>query len=75
MILDLRGITTKEQFHDAVKEQLHLPEYYGRNLDALHDCIMELPSQKMPELIGEEEFRSNLDSFADVALSILKRTC
>ena len=74
MILDLRGITTKEQFHDALKEQLHLPEYYGRNLDALHDCIMELPPQKMPELIGEEEFRSNLNSFADVALSILKRT-
>ena len=46
MILDLRGITTKEQFHDAVKEQLHLPEYYGRNLDALHDCIMELPPKK-----------------------------
>ena len=49
-------------------------EQMRRNLDALHDCIMELPPQKMPELIGEEEFRSNLDSFADVALSILKRT-
>ena len=49
-------------------------EQMRRNLDALHDCIMELPPQKMPELIGEEEFRSNLNSFADVALSILKRT-
>lgn len=29
----------KELAHAYVKEMLHLPEYYGKNLDALYDCL------------------------------------
>ena len=39
VILDGSAITTRTQFHDAVAQQLQLPEWYGRNLDALHDCL------------------------------------
>lgn len=41
--LDFEGITSKEELHDYLKEQLNLPDYYGRNLDALYDCLMEMP--------------------------------
>ena len=28
--------------HDYLREQLQFPEYYGKNLDALHDCLTDL---------------------------------
>ena len=31
---------TRETAHTYLKEILHLPDYYGRNLDALYDCLM-----------------------------------
>ena len=39
MILDGEIIETPDQFHDVLTEALCLPEWYGRNLDALHDCL------------------------------------
>ena len=35
-------ITTREQLHDALSEALELPEWYGRSLDALYDCLTDL---------------------------------
>jgi len=42
VILDGNVITTRTQLHDALYEQLQLPEWYGRNLDALYDCLGEV---------------------------------
>ena len=33
---------TRETAHTYLKEILHLPDYYGRNLDALYDCLCEI---------------------------------
>ena len=41
-ILDANEMTTKENAHAYLKEQLELPEYYGMNLDALHDCLTDM---------------------------------
>ena len=35
-------LTTKDTVHDALAAALELPEWYGRNLDALHDCLTQL---------------------------------
>lgn len=42
VILDCRRFTDRDAAHTCLKEQLGLPDYYGRNLDALYDCLMEL---------------------------------
>ncbi len=41
--LDFSGITSREELHDYLAKKLELPEYYGRNLDALYDCLSEMP--------------------------------
>lgn len=41
--LDFTGIDTREKLHDYLAEVLPLPDYYGRNLDALYDSLMEMP--------------------------------
>lgn len=40
--LDGTYMCTKKEAHEYLQEQLHLPEYYGKNLDALHDCLTEM---------------------------------
>ena len=39
--LDLSEITTKEELHDLLAKELPVPDYYGKNLDALHDVLTE----------------------------------
>lgn len=33
---------TESDFHKEIKEKLKFPEYYGNNLDALFDCLIDL---------------------------------
>ena len=33
------GISSMAQMHDTLARELNFPEWYGRNLDALHDCL------------------------------------
>ena len=37
--LDGRRMTTRENAHDHLAQQLALPSWYGRNLDALYDLL------------------------------------
>ena len=40
--LDGNLLSDLTQVHDYLKEQLDFPEYYGKNSDALHDCLTDL---------------------------------
>ena len=35
-------LADKEILHDTLTRELELPDWYGRNLDALHDCLAEM---------------------------------
>ena len=37
---DCREWTSSEQMHQRLSEELSFPGYYGRNLDALNDCML-----------------------------------
>ena len=40
--LDGREMTTREALHAHMAQQLCLPEWYGRNLDALYDALTDM---------------------------------
>lgn len=42
IVLDLRALDSREAVHDCLQKKLGLPVYYGRNLDALHDCLGDM---------------------------------
>ena len=42
LFLNARKMTTRERAHAHLKERLHLPQWYGNNLDALNDCLGEI---------------------------------
>ncbi|HEY6422838.1 MAG TPA: barstar family protein [Pseudonocardiaceae bacterium] len=42
-------VTSKAQALDAIGVALNFPTWYGRNLDALHDCLADLSWQPAGE--------------------------
>ncbi|MEY9875289.1 hypothetical protein ABH931_004790 [Streptacidiphilus sp. MAP12-33] len=42
--LDASGWRTEDDLHDDVAAALDFPNYYGRNLDALNDCLRDVMS-------------------------------
>jgi hypothetical protein len=41
--VDGAAVETAGELHDALAAALGFPEHYGRNLDALADCLRDLP--------------------------------
>ena len=41
LFLDGSLYATPRELHEALKRLLSLPDYYGMNADALHDCLSE----------------------------------
>ncbi len=41
ILLDASRYATPRDLHRALKSMLSLPDYYGMNADALHDCLSE----------------------------------
>ena len=64
--MQLDGKLIKRGGHDYLMEALNLPDYYGKNLDALYDCLTEMECEI--ELINPEEVDKDiLDTFIDAA--------
>ena len=42
VVLESAKLHQREQAHDYLAQMLALPAYYGRNLDALYDCLTEM---------------------------------
>lgn len=63
---------SESELHEALSRGLEFPGYYGRNLDALNDCIGDID---IPEEGGRVVVFNRYDSFAarfsDVAWSVL----
>ena len=46
--LDLAGVAGREAFLKRSAERLRLPDYFGGNWDALHECLIDLAAAGSP---------------------------
>ncbi len=53
--LDGNLLANAAKVHDYLKEMLEFPEYYGKNLDALHDCLTDLENVEITITSPEED--------------------
>ena len=42
VVLNFDGMNSKEEIQEYLAEQMEFPFYYGKNLDALHDCLTDI---------------------------------
>ena len=68
-------IETREQLHDALASQLHLPAYYGRTLDALHDCLTDVFEPTEIRLVHAAVLAERLGLYAEVLHDVLRDAC
>ena len=47
IILDARELSERERAQEYLKESFGFPDYYGKNLDALHDMLGEVKKIKI----------------------------
>lgn len=72
IILDFSTINSKDDLHDYLQNTLHLPKYYGRNLDALNDCLSEIKSNMNLILKNKEHLKTCLGEYADFVFKVLE---
>lgn len=45
IVLDCTPVSQRSALHAALAKALQLPDYYGSNLDALHDCLTDIAAE------------------------------
>lgn len=64
--MKLDGKMIKKDGHDYLMQALDLPDYYGKNLDALYDCLCEISCEI--ELVNASAVDKDIiDTFKDAA--------
>ena len=72
--LNFRDCKYFEQVHDVLKEAFDFPEYYGRNLSALWDCLDDYCENDTKIIItGIKEMPEESQEYMQKILNIFKR--
>ncbi len=71
-LLDGAAIRSREELHDALARQLSFPDYYGRNLDALYDCLTELLEPTETVVRHADALFAHLGMYAEILRSVLR---
>lgn len=69
-ILDGKKMVSREGAHAYLKETFGFPDYYGKNLDALHDCLTEQKDVEI-EVQHEEEMLAALGKYGEKLMQVL----
>jgi len=72
IILDGRKMTSFDELHDYIKRIFRFPSYYGRNLDALADCLSELGPHVTVILNNADAMKEGLGVYADKLLRVFR---
>lgn len=72
IILDGRKMTSFDDLHDYIRRIMRLPAYYGRNLDALSDCLGELGSHVTVIINNSNALKEGLGVYGDKLLRVFE---
>ncbi len=73
VIIDGAVIHTKDNLHDTFAKELGFPEWYGRNLDALYDCLTDLNEDVLIRLEDFDDLEEHLPVYAGIVVRIVRR--
>ena len=65
-------MTSREVLHTYLAKKLALPAYYGKNLDALHDCLCERSTPLHITVTYAERLKERLGDYGESLLQVLQ---
>ena len=71
--IDCGLIESKAGFHKAVAKALDFPAWYGKNLDALYDCLTGVPDEMEIRFQNWEIMAIKLEGYTAVAKKVILR--
>lgn len=72
LILDGERISDRDSLHTTFKRVLNFPDYCGRNLDSLHDCLTDVREEVMVYVKNIDALREKLGDYADTLVMVLQ---
>ncbi len=74
LVIDGENVSDMKQLHERIAAQLHFPRHYGKNLDALYDCLTDLRNVAitvhnygaLKERLGNANAEGLMDVFLDL---------
>ena len=73
IVLDGLELRSMDEVHDRFARALALPEYYGRNLDALFDCLTEQREGVTVRLLHRDALEDRLGRRGQALVRLLRR--
>ena len=74
LIINCVDITDKEALHELFAKSLSFPQWYGKNLDALHDCLTEVSEEVVIRICGYEILKEKFGKYASSFKKLLIET-
>ena len=59
-VIDGASVTSMEDIHQTLAQQLDFPDWYGGNLDALHDCLTDLHEETEVSIVHADALLETL---------------
>lgn len=71
VVLDGNTVTRIEEIYDLLAQELAFPDWFGRNLDALYDCLTDVSEDVRIEIAGKDSLAFTLGWRGDVLFRLL----
>ena len=71
VILDGESILTRDDLHKALREGLACPEWYGNNLDALHDVLTDVREKTVIGIVDLSIMEEHLGDYTVYLMRVL----
>ncbi len=72
-VLDGKDMKTRERAYRVIERTLCFPDYFGHNLDALADCLSELPRETAIVFVNTRILSVRLGNYAVKILSCFRK--
>ena len=69
--LNLSDISDRDALHARLSGALMLPDYYGRNLDALKDCLTDIQTDFEIVINGYDIMHKAMEMYAEAFRNVL----
>lgn len=71
-LLDGKDMTSRDEAYAVIAKEVLLPDYFGKNLDALYDCLTDLAADTQIVFVNTAILEENLGEYGEKILSCFR---